>query len=110
MVSTEASWWNTLNLKIYTTLGYIVSLILLNLKQYNQEFVYIFENRFDENSLNCYRDIVSLREIILDIEKTRVNIETPKENSRQKSSCEVPKFRLYQLQLGIENQAHNINF
>ena len=31
MVSTEASWWNILNLKIYTTLGYIVSLILLNL-------------------------------------------------------------------------------
>ena len=31
MVSTEASWWNILNLKICTTLGYIVSLILLNL-------------------------------------------------------------------------------
>ena len=31
MVSTEASWWNILKLKIYTTLGYIVSLILLNL-------------------------------------------------------------------------------
>ena len=31
MVSTEASWWNILNLKIYTTLAYIVSLILLNL-------------------------------------------------------------------------------
>ena len=25
MLSTEASWWNILNLKIYTTLGYIVS-------------------------------------------------------------------------------------
>ena len=55
MVSTEASWWNILTIKIYTTLGYIVSLILLNLrhvfhfriisrtygwvlvKQYNQE-------------------------------------------------------------------------
>ena len=40
MVSTDASWWNILNLKMYTTLGYIVSLILLNLghvKQYNQE-------------------------------------------------------------------------
>ena len=32
MVSTEASWWNILNLKLYTTLGYIVSLILLNLE------------------------------------------------------------------------------
>ena len=31
MVSTEASWWNILNLKIRTTLGYIVSLTLLNL-------------------------------------------------------------------------------
>ena len=31
MISTEASWWNILNLKIYTTLGYIVSLIPLNL-------------------------------------------------------------------------------
>ena len=31
MVSTEASSWNILTLKIYTTLGYIVSLILLNL-------------------------------------------------------------------------------
>ena len=31
MVSTEASWWNILKLKIYTTLGCIVSLILLNL-------------------------------------------------------------------------------
>ena len=38
MVSTEASWWNILNLKIYTTLGYIVSLILLNLGH-----VYIFK-------------------------------------------------------------------
>ena len=27
MVSTEASWWNILNLKIYTTLSYIVSLM-----------------------------------------------------------------------------------
>ena len=34
MVSTEASWWNILNLKIYTILGYIVSLILLNFKSY----------------------------------------------------------------------------
>ena len=33
MVSTEASWWNILNLKIHTTLGYIVSLILWNLGQ-----------------------------------------------------------------------------
>ena len=33
MVSIEASWWNILNLKIYITLGYIVSLILLNLGQ-----------------------------------------------------------------------------
>ena len=32
MVSTEVSWWNILNLKIYTTLGYIVSLIPLNLE------------------------------------------------------------------------------
>ena len=31
MVSTEASWWNILNLKMYTTLDSIVSLILLNL-------------------------------------------------------------------------------
>jgi len=31
MVSTEASWCNILNLKMYTTLSYIVSLILLNL-------------------------------------------------------------------------------
>ena len=31
MVSTEASWWNILNLKMYTIFGYIVSLILLNL-------------------------------------------------------------------------------
>ena len=31
MVSTEASWWNILTMKIYTTLGYIVSLIFLNL-------------------------------------------------------------------------------
>ena len=31
MVSTETSWWNILNLKIYTTPGYTVSLILLNL-------------------------------------------------------------------------------
>ena len=31
MVSTEASWWNILTMKICTTLGYIVSLILLNL-------------------------------------------------------------------------------
>ena len=31
MVSTEASWWNILTMKIYTTFGYIVSLILLNL-------------------------------------------------------------------------------
>ena len=31
MLSTEASWWNILTMKIYTTLGYIVSLILLNL-------------------------------------------------------------------------------
>ena len=31
MISTEASWWNILNLKINTTLGYIVSQILLNL-------------------------------------------------------------------------------
>ena len=29
MISTEASWWNILNWR--TTLGYIVSLILLNL-------------------------------------------------------------------------------
>ena len=25
MVSTEASWWNILNLKIYATLGYIIN-------------------------------------------------------------------------------------
>ena len=31
MVSTEVSWWNILKLKLYTTLGYIISLILLNL-------------------------------------------------------------------------------
>ena len=30
MVSIEVSWWNILTLKIYTTIGYIVSLILLN--------------------------------------------------------------------------------
>ena len=35
MVSTEASWCNILTMKIYTTLGYIVSLGLV--KQYNQE-------------------------------------------------------------------------
>ena len=32
MASTEASWWNILNLKIFTTLDYIVSQILLNLR------------------------------------------------------------------------------
>ena len=33
IVSTEASWWNILNLKTHTTLGYIVSLILLDLAE-----------------------------------------------------------------------------
>ena len=28
MVSIETSWWNILTMKIYTTIGYIVSLIL----------------------------------------------------------------------------------
>ena len=40
MVSTEASWWNILTLKIHTTLGYIVSLILLkkiNLSQAQED-------------------------------------------------------------------------
>ena len=32
MVSTEASWWNILDLKTYTTLSHIVSLILSNLE------------------------------------------------------------------------------
>ena len=62
MESTEASWWNNLNLKIYATLGYIVLLILLNLghvfrfrivlssrglvKQYNQELCISSKNEF----------------------------------------------------------------
>ena len=45
MVSTEASWWNILNLKIYTTLGYIVSLILLHLghvfRAHTHTYVYV---------------------------------------------------------------------
>ena len=46
MVSTEASWWNILNLK--KTLGYIVSLILLNLGHvsllHRQPYVHTADN------------------------------------------------------------------
>ena len=56
MVSTDASWWNILTLKIYTTLGCIVSLILLNLED-SRGFKRIEEDskgfkRMQEDQLN----------------------------------------------------------
>ena len=72
MVSTEASWWNILNLKIHTTLGYIVSLILLNLglmKLYNQELCISSISKLtasnDRNSLDPRNG-------------PRINLETPR--------------------------------
>ena len=49
MISTEASWWDILNLKIYTTLGYIFK---INYNKVTRESIRSFKQNCPKNNSN----------------------------------------------------------